>query len=93
MVDASTEESAKQTPELMKAMQILERIVHTNSEAEVFQDYKYFEDKSELKREDGRGSFLPLFRFAFAQAHRKTVTSITWNPVYTDLFAVCYSPT
>jgi hypothetical protein len=25
--------------------------VHTNSEAECFQDYKYFEDKSELKRE------------------------------------------
>lgn len=74
-------------PDLDDAMKLMERIVHTNSEAECFQDYKYYEDKSEHKREDGRGSFLPLWRFAFSKAHRKTCTAIVWNPQFTDLFA------
>lgn len=51
------------TPGLSKAMKIMERIVHTNSEAECFQDYKYYEDKSEMKREDGRGSFFAAVAF------------------------------
>jgi dynein intermediate chain 1 len=78
------------SPALVKAMKMMERIVHTNSERECFQDYKYYEDKSEPKREDGRGSFLPLWRFAYEQAHRKTVTAISWNPQFVDLFAVGY---
>lgn len=77
-------------PELLQAMKLMERVVHSNSERECFQDYKYYEDKTELKREDGRGSFLPLWRFAYEQAHRKTVTAIAWNPQFTDLFAVGY---
>jgi hypothetical protein len=53
---------------LAKAIKMMERIVHTNSEAECFNDYKYFEDKSELKRsDDGKGSFLPLWRFSYAK--------------------------
>lgn len=88
--DVGANDEAATPPALEKALKIMERIVHTNSESECFQDYKYFEDKSELKREDGRGSFLPLWRFAFSKAHRKTVTALSWNPVFTDLFAVGY---
>lgn len=75
---------------LARALKMMERIVHTNSEAECFQDYKYYEDKSEHKREDGRGSFLPLWRFAYEKASRKTVTAICWSPKFTDLLAVGY---
>lgn len=76
--------------EMYRAMQLMERMVHTNAEYESFHDYKYFEDKSESKREDGRGSFLPLWKFMYEGAQRKTVTTICWNPGYTDLFAVGY---
>jgi len=37
-------------------------------------------DKSDL--------FLPLWRFQYEKAKRRTVTSIVWNHTYTDLFAV-----
>lgn len=77
-------------PELSKAMKMMERIVHTNSEAACFQEYKYLEDKADLKRDDGKGSFLPLWSFTFSKAQRKTVTAICWNPHFTDLFAVGY---
>lgn len=75
---------------MARSMQLMERMVHTNSEAEAFNDFKYFEDKSEAKREDGRGNFLPLWRFVYDKAQRKTVSSICWNPEYTTLFAVGY---
>merc|ERR1711935_1316743 len=71
-------------------MQVMERMVHTNSEAESFQEYKYFEDKSESKREDGRGQLYPLWRLMFEGAQRKTVTAVCWNNDFQDLLAVGY---
>lgn len=75
---------------LAKALKVMERTVNHNAELECFQDYKYYEDKNEHERGDGRGSFLPLWRFQFGKAKRKTVTSIVWNPEFPDLFAVGY---
>jgi len=84
------------------ALKTMERMVNQNAEAEIFHEYKYFEDKVEAKRggaagtagvvdaNDRRGSFLPLWRFSFDAAKRKTVTSIVWNPEFKDLFAVGY---
>lgn len=74
---------------MSRALKMMERMVHTNSEADFFQEYKYYEDKNELKREDGRGSFHQLWKFHYEQAH-KTVSAICWNPEFTDLFAVGY---
>lgn len=78
---------------LASALKTMERMVNQNAEHELFQEYKYFEDKVEAKRADAndkRGSFLPLWKFHFDQAKRKTVTSIVWNPEFKDLFAVAY---
>lgn len=79
---------------LALALKTMERLVNQNAEAELFQEYKYFEDKVEAKRADAndkRGSFLPLWKFQYeAGAKRKTVTAIVWNPEFHDLFAVAY---
>lgn len=84
------DERVRSTREMVSALQVMERVVHTASDAECFHDYKYFEDKNELKREDGKGSFLPLWRLNYERAHRKNVTGLCWNPVYQDLLAVAY---
>eukprot|EP00474_Spongospora_subterranea_P010601 CRZ11059.1 hypothetical protein [Spongospora subterranea] len=73
-----------------RAVKIMERIVNLNAEEEIFQDFKYFEDDADKSREDGVGFFLPLWRFSYSKAKRKTVTSIKWNMLYPDIFAVAY---
>lgn len=76
------------SPEFARSMKMMERMINNNSEAEDFNYFKYYEDKNESKREDGRGSFLALWRFSYQPAQGKNVTSICWNKQYTDLFAV-----
>merc|ERR1711981_1277448 len=69
------------------SIKIMERMVNQNAENEVYHDYKYWEDRSDEFRE-GDGTLLPLWRFSSEKAKRKQVTSIKWNPRYTDLCAV-----
>ena len=71
------------------ALKILERMTNQNAEDEIFQDFKYWEDVSDLYR-NNEGSLLPLWRFSTERTKRKQVTAIAWNPVYPDLFAVGY---
>mmetsp|Transcript_9642 Transcript_9642/g.39331 ORF Transcript_9642/g.39331 Transcript_9642/m.39331 type:complete len:647 (-) Transcript_9642:1447-3387(-) len=71
------------------ALRILERMVNQNSDDEIFQDFKYWEDLSDTFR-DGEGSLLPLWRFHTDRSKRKQVTALAWNPCYSDLFAVGY---
>ncbi len=76
-------EEAKQT------LKIVERLVNQNSQDEMYQDFKYWEDASDQYR-PGEGSLLPLWRFGYERTKRKQVTSLCWNPRNTDLFAVGY---
>ena len=71
------------------ALKILERMVNQNHEDEIFQDFKYWEDRSDNFRQ-GEGSLLPLWRFNSEKTKRKQVTALCWNPKYHDLFAVGY---
>ncbi|KAL7537747.1 hypothetical protein ACHAXR_008038 [Thalassiosira sp. AJA248-18] len=71
------------------ALKTVERLVNQNAEDEVFQDFKYFEDKADQFR-NGEGTLLPLWRFSTDRANRKQVTSLCWNPRYNDMFAVGY---
>lgn len=66
------------------AVKFMERMVNHNSEADIFSDFKYFEDNSR----DSKGSFLPLWRMTYDKARDKTVTAISWNRRYPDLFVV-----
>jgi dynein intermediate chain 1 len=71
------------------ALKILERMVNQNSQDEIFQDFKYWEDASDACR-NNEGSLLPLWRFSTDRTRRKHVTALRWNPNYPDLFAVGY---
>ena len=72
-----------------RALRITERLINQNSEDEIFQDFKYWEDSSDIFRQ-GEGTLLPLWRFVTGHALRKQATSVCWNPRYADLFAVGY---
>ena len=50
-------------------------------------DFQYYEDGADEYREN-KGSLLPLWRFKFDRARKIAVTSLCWNPLYKDLFAV-----
>ncbi|CAD7973014.1 unnamed protein product [Amoebophrya sp. A120] len=70
------------------SIKLMERMVNQNAEAEIYHDFKFWEDKSDEFRPDGEGTLLPLWRFTSEKVKRKQVTAIRWNPKYTDLFAV-----
>jgi len=74
-----------QLPEVKK----VERMLNQNSFDDVLQDFKYWEDPSD-EFKSGRGSVLPLWKFNSDLVKKFTITSIKWNPLYKDLFAVSY---
>lgn len=75
--------------DMENALKTMERLVNQNAEDEIFQDFKYFEDKADQFR-NGEGTLLPLWRFSTDKAKGKQVTSLCWNPRYNDMFAVGY---
>jgi dynein intermediate chain 1 len=74
---------------MVKSLKIMERLLNQNSQDEMYQDFKYWEDASDQYR-PGEGSLLPLWRFVYERTKRKQVTSLCWNPRNADLFAVGY---
>ena len=87
--DDQAENDAMQSNEMSAALKIIERVVNQNSQDEIYNDFKYWEDESDPYRK-GEGSFLPLWRFAYERTKRKQVTALSWNPGNPDLFAVGY---
>jgi dynein intermediate chain 1 len=75
---------------MSKALKIMERLVNQNAQDEIFQDFKYYEDKADQLREHGEGVVMPLWTFVTTRTNKKQVTSLCWNPRYNDLFAVGY---
>ncbi|PNW75678.1 hypothetical protein CHLRE_12g536550v5 [Chlamydomonas reinhardtii] len=78
-----------QSPTLMHSLGTLDRMVNQNMYEEVAMDFKYWDDASDAFR-PGEGSLLPLWRFVSDKSKRRQVTSICWNPLYDDMFAVGY---
>merc|ERR1711971_405352 len=72
---------------LLHAAKILERMVNLNTYDEIAQDFKFWDDASDMFRE-GEGTLLPLWKFAFEGAAGKHVTAVKWNHKFSDLFAV-----
>ena len=70
------------------AAKILERMANQNTFADVTEDFKFWEDQSDLYRDEG--TLLPLWRFQFEKTKKKHVTAVKWNPEFADLFAVGY---
>ena len=61
-----------------------------NAEDEIYSDFKYWEDESDLAGLDDKGRLLPLWRFEDSRTRRKMVTALAWNVGFSDLFAVGY---
>lgn len=76
------------SPAYFNALRIVERMVNQNDNHDIIDDYKYWEDQSDLYKDDG--NLLPLWKFQSDKVKKKTVTCIAWNPQYNDLFAVGY---
>lgn len=74
-----------------KCVKIMERMIIHAEEETKYEEYKYFlnseDDKNPLKSEP---ILYPIWRLSGEKQRRKNVTSISWNPKYTDLFAVGY---
>jgi dynein intermediate chain 1, axonemal len=51
-------------------------------------DFKYFEDKTDEIR-DPMGTLFPLWTFPPSYPNR-SVTALTWNPVYSDMLVIGY---
>jgi dynein intermediate chain 1 len=77
-------------PSFGAKVKTLERLVNQNSEEHQYHAYKYFDDPADADKEDGTGSLMPLFTFSYEPAKKRTVTSLVWNPKYSDLFAAGY---
>ncbi|KAM4583089.1 dynein, axonemal, intermediate chain 1, paralog 2 [Fundulus diaphanus] len=70
-----------------KVSKIIERMVNQNIMDDIAQDFKYYEDASDEYR-DQEGTLLPLWTFHYDQVINVSVTALSWNNKYQDLFAV-----
>ncbi|CAJ1008845.1 putative WD domain, G-beta repeat [Leishmania naiffi] len=76
------------SPAFHSALQVMERMVNQNDCHDIIDDFKYWEDQSDLYKEDG--TLLPLWQFFTEKTRKKAVTAIALNGRYADLFAVGY---
>lgn len=78
-----------QSPAMLRAVHIIERLVVQNLQSDVTLDYKYWEDEADRYKEDG-GTLLPLWKFANERTRRRHVTCVAWHRQYLDLFAASF---
>jgi len=76
---------------MQRCFKIMERMIVQNADSELFNYYKYYEDKTVDPNFFNDRQLLPLWRFRNTKSKSKmNVTAIIWNPQYQDLFAVSY---
>ncbi|KAH7825512.1 dynein intermediate chain IC78 [Monocercomonoides exilis] len=78
-------------PDVLRTLQVLERMTLQNTYDVISEDFKFWEDPSDPTKGDA-GSLLPLWLFTPAkkEAKRKSTTCLAWHPKYPDFFAVGY---
>ncbi|KAG8339463.1 hypothetical protein TRVL_09710 [Trypanosoma vivax] len=81
-----TNEEVLSSASYKHALKIIERMVNQNDCYDIIEDFKYWEDESDLYKEDG--NLLPLWQFFTNKVRHRAVTSIALNNRYKDLFAV-----
>ena len=89
-VDTHGEEVYYKNPELRKMIVTMERMANQNTFDDISQDFKYWEDISDELGDKKSGRLLPLWKFVFQKEKKKQVTSVCWNPQFSDLFCVGY---
>ncbi|KEG14343.1 putative dynein intermediate chain [Trypanosoma grayi] len=83
-----TAEEVLNSSKYRHALKIIERMVNQNDCYDIIEDFKYWEDESDMYKEDG--NLLPLWQFFTTKVKHSAVTSIAMNERYKDLFAVGY---
>ena len=63
-------------------------LVFTTACVSLCLDFKYYDDPADDFKD--KGSLLPLWRFRYDKARKVGVTTLCWNPLYNDLFAVAH---
>jgi dynein intermediate chain 1 len=86
----ATVEDPLYSASMKRALKIMERMIVQNADDEKFHDYRYYPETIEDTPGPVDSSVLPLWRFSTERSRKKHVTSICWNPRYSDLFAVGY---
>ncbi|KAH9597109.1 WD40 repeat [Trypanosoma melophagium] len=86
--DIKTPEEVLTSTGFRHALKIVERMVNQNDCYDIIEDFKYWEDESDMYKEDG--NLLPLWQFFTNKVKHRAVTSIALNNRYKDLFAVGY---
>eukprot|EP00817_Percolomonadidae_sp_ATCC50343_P005702 CAMPEP_0117427296 /NCGR_PEP_ID=MMETSP0758-20121206/7174_1 /TAXON_ID=63605 /ORGANISM="Percolomonas cosmopolitus, Strain AE-1 (ATCC 50343)" /LENGTH=657 /DNA_ID=CAMNT_0005212851 /DNA_START=18 /DNA_END=1991 /DNA_ORIENTATION=+ len=76
------------SPPMAKTLRVMERMINQNTNEELLEDFKFWEDDSDQFKT--MGTLLPLWRFTCDKGARKHVTGLSWNNYYSDLFAVSY---
>ena len=87
--DVPNKESEDVDDRILRSAKVLERMVNLNTFDDIAQDFRFWEDQSD-EFKDIEGSLLPLWKFSFERAKNLEITSLCWNPKYSDLFAATY---
>lgn len=84
----ATTEDILTSSSFRSAIKAMERMVNQNDCFDIIDDFKYWEDQSDLYKEDG--TLLPLWYFFTEKTKKRAVTHIALNKRYKDFFAVGY---
>lgn len=71
-----------------RCFRLCERMVNQNLLFEVNVDFSFYDNPSDEFMDKGLGSLLPLWRFKYRPMKGMSVTSLSWNTGYPDMFAV-----
>ncbi|CCW66087.1 unnamed protein product [Phytomonas sp. Hart1] len=80
--------NAMQSKAFAGALKIMERMVNQNDCFDIIDDFKFWEDQSDLYKEEG--TLLPLWQFYTERSKKRSVTCIAQSNKYIDFFAVGY---
>lgn len=69
-------------------LRVMERMVVQNENQEKFHEYRYLYDNSVPQKQGNSKEMSPLWRFSYLHSKKDTITALSWNPRYADLFAV-----
>ncbi|EPY29035.1 dynein intermediate chain 1, axonemal [Angomonas deanei] len=87
-VGPKTADTVLSSADFASALKMAERMINQNDCFDIVDDFRYWEDQSDLYKEDG--TLLPLWQFYTEKTKKKAVTAIALNTKYNDFFAVGY---
>jgi dynein intermediate chain 1, axonemal len=78
------------SPNFKRCLKVMERMIMQNEQQSCYRNYKYMFTDQDGDFSKKNPSSVSLWNFDFDSTKKKNVTSICWNPKYSDMFAVGY---